>query len=109
MGFLREDLSELLDEPLDEPLEEYDFEEVSAEDFLSLPLPFWFFFGLFFFCFFCTLEAAVAGLVAAAGRFAGFGFLALPPAAFVGGAVVTAGTLAALERVVGAIVAVLLG
>ena len=107
VGFLRDDLRELLEEARDEASDE-DFTDVSAEDFRFLPLPF-LFFGLVFFCFFCTFEGVAFGLAAAAaaGRFGVFAFLVLPPVAFVGGAGATAaGTLAvleALERVVGAI------
>jgi hypothetical protein len=90
------------DEARDEALED-DFTDVSADDFLPLPLPF--FFGLLFFCFFCTFEGAAAGLAAAAaGRFPGCAFLVFPPAAFVGrGGGAIAGMSPALERVVGAI------
>ena len=99
-----------LRELLDEVLEDEDFRDVSVDECLPfLLLPFCFlFFGLLFF-FFCTFEAVAFGLVVvvvAAGRFGVFAFSALPLAAFVGGAGVTAGTLPALEealeRVVGA-------
>jgi hypothetical protein len=98
-------LEGFLDEDLDEALED-DLTDVSADDFL--PLPLLFFFGLLFF-FFCTFEGAATGLVAvAAGRLPGFAFLVFPPATFVGrggGAIAGTGTspvLEALERVVGA-------
>jgi hypothetical protein len=99
-------LEGFLDEARDEALED-DLTDVSADDFLFLPLPF-LFFGLLFFLF-CTFEGAAAGLVAAAaGRLVGFDFLGFPPATFVGrgGGVITptlpVPVLEALERVVGA-------
>jgi hypothetical protein len=99
----------LEDEALEDEALEDDFAEVSADESLSLPLPFLPFGLLFFFVFFCTFEGAAFGVTAAAaGRFTGFAFLVLPPAGFLvgAGAGATAGTLpvlAALERVVGAI------
>jgi len=96
----------------DEALDDDDFADVSADENMALPLPLPFLplgLLLFFFVFFCTFEGAAFGVTAAAAdRFTGLTFLLLPPAGFLGGAGAgaTAGTLpvlAALERVVGAI------